>query len=129
MRVQAFILCDAATRDSASGKWHITGIFDRIRSAEFPAVHAQMALYLRLAFDGPQPETSLEIVGQNPAGNRTGRIRLALEATQQPTFDIGLTITGFTMSEPGDYFFLLLHGENELTQYRLSATKAEDSDD
>lgn len=49
MKLELFVLCDAAT--VSGGKLNILGAFDTIHSQQFPALHPQCALALRLRFN------------------------------------------------------------------------------
>ncbi len=49
MDIQVAVLCDAAT-DNA-GKLNILGTFDTIYTNQFPAVHPQCAIALRMSFN------------------------------------------------------------------------------
>ena len=48
MDIQIAVLCDAATDNN--GKLNILGTFDTIYSAQFPAVHPQCSIALRMSF-------------------------------------------------------------------------------
>lgn len=48
MKLEVFVLCDAAT--VSGGKLNVLGAFDTIHSQQFPVVHSQCALALRLRF-------------------------------------------------------------------------------
>lgn len=56
MTIQAAILCDAAT--DYNGKLNILGTFDTIITHQFPALHPQCSVALRIVFtkieEGPQ---------------------------------------------------------------------------
>ncbi len=49
MNIQMAVLCDAAT--DYSGKLNILGTFDTIFSGQFPAVHPQCSVALRIIFN------------------------------------------------------------------------------
>lgn len=49
---QALLACDAVARDPA-GKVTLYGIFDRIYSPKFPAIHSLFAIYWRCVAPGP----------------------------------------------------------------------------
>jgi hypothetical protein len=49
MNIQTSVLCDAAT--DYSGKLNILGTFDTIFSGQFPAVHPQCSIALRIVFN------------------------------------------------------------------------------
>jgi hypothetical protein len=48
MNCQLAVLCDAATE--SGGKLNLLGAFDAIYTAQFPAMHAQCAVALRMTF-------------------------------------------------------------------------------
>lgn len=50
---RALILSDAVARDPGTGKVTLYGVFDRIWSNEFPAVHPLFAIFWRCAVPGP----------------------------------------------------------------------------
>jgi len=47
VNVNAFLLCDSATRDER-GKWMVFGVFDTVWAKAFPAIHLAMTVYFRL---------------------------------------------------------------------------------
>jgi hypothetical protein len=49
MKIEMFVLCDAATE--YAGKLNILGTFDSIHARQVPAVHPQCAVAIRLRFD------------------------------------------------------------------------------
>jgi hypothetical protein len=44
-----FLIADNVMQERGSNKWSAIGIFDRIYSSKFPCLHANMALYVKLA--------------------------------------------------------------------------------
>ncbi|MDD5458858.1 MAG: hypothetical protein PHF37_05670 [Phycisphaerae bacterium] len=50
MRVELFVLCDAATAD-AGGKLNILGAFDTLWVAKLPSIHPQCTIALRIRFE------------------------------------------------------------------------------
>lgn len=49
MKIETFVLCDAATE--SAGKLNILGTFDSIHARQVPAVHPQCAVAIRVRFD------------------------------------------------------------------------------
>jgi hypothetical protein len=49
MKIEAFVLCDAAT--DSMGKLNVLGTFDSIHARQVPAVHPQCAVAIRLRFE------------------------------------------------------------------------------
>jgi len=60
MNIQVAVLCDAATDDN--GKLNLLGAFDTIRASQFPAIHQQCSIALRLTFfSGDEGKHNLRI--------------------------------------------------------------------
>ncbi|MGE0192764.1 MAG: hypothetical protein AB7T63_12075 [Planctomycetota bacterium] len=52
--VQALLVCDQVYQDTQTNKMVVAGTFTQIFASEFPAVHAQWCVYVRLVdFKGP----------------------------------------------------------------------------
>ena len=65
--VQAFLLCDSVVVDARSGKAVVQGIFDRIMSKSFPAVHPNCSIYARIRLlQGRSCEFAIAL--QTPSG-------------------------------------------------------------
>jgi hypothetical protein len=47
-KVRAFLLCDAAVTDRASGKTTLVGIFDRVVAASYPVTWVGFAVYFKV---------------------------------------------------------------------------------
>jgi hypothetical protein len=110
--VQAFLLCDSVVVDARSGKTVIQGIFDRIMSKAFPAVHPNCALYARINLrQGNSCE--FEIAVQSPSGS--------IERPMAPQRVVGaegdyaqmiIQVQGLPVQEPGRYVLsLILNGQ------------------
>ena len=48
-KVRAFLLCDAAVTDGASGKTTLVGIFDRVVATSYPVICASFAVYFKVS--------------------------------------------------------------------------------
>ena len=48
-QIKSFLIADMVIQEQGTYKWSAIGIFDRIYSKNFPCVHANMALYVKLA--------------------------------------------------------------------------------
>lgn len=67
MKIEVFVLCDAAT--DTRGKLNVLGTFDQIYAAKMPVVHPACAIALRMRFDKMEEgrhKVSLQLV--NPDG-------------------------------------------------------------
>jgi hypothetical protein len=110
-------LCDYAIVD-AGGKVSIIGIFDRLFTQNFPAVHP--ILYLVAAWTGPPGGVlAVELRVWSPSQD------LLVGAQQQIGFGPDGRSTGiFLLSpiplpSPGDYLFELMAGETSVKHLRL----------
>lgn len=110
--VQAFLLCDSVVVDARSGKAVVQGIFDRIMSKSFPAVHPNCSIYARIRLlQGRSCEFAIAL--QTPSGG--------VERPLPPQKVVGvdgdyaqmiIQIQGFPIQEAGRYVLsLLLDGE------------------
>jgi Family of unknown function (DUF6941) len=68
MNIQVAVLCDAAT-DDPQGKLNLLGAFDTIFAAQWPAIHPQCAVALRVTFmSGDEGERKLKLNFVNADG-------------------------------------------------------------
>ena len=89
MTIQAAVLCDAAT--DYNGKLNLLGTFDTIVTAQFPAVHPQCSIAVRIAFERMEEgKHQLQITFVDEDGKRI-----------MPPMDIPVEVTF-----PGDTTFL-----------------------
>ena len=70
VELAAFLLCDRAERDDASGKWTLHGVFDVVWAQGFPALHDRLDAYLRLRLGGIDGDQRFEVsfVCRAPSG-------------------------------------------------------------
>jgi|SRR5215212_5118170 len=117
MNVPIALLADYANV-SSDGKLNVMGVFDRIWSSSFPAVHLQMQLVLRLSVTAAERGQTkrIEIVLMDADGiviNRlNGEIAIPEDAPLQAAFNQIITIQTQPFPHPGDYrFTILVNGE------------------
>lgn len=122
MRVggQALLTCDGTVADPV-GKITLYGIFDRISTASFPAVHRLFSVYWRCIAPGPgrvgvtilRPDGSPLVELEPAESNREGL------HVMQGTYTLG----GFEFPVEGEYVLVLRHNGVEMLQTSLFLEK------
>ncbi len=127
MNVSIAVLADCANV-SLDGKLNIMGIFDRIRSAQFPAVHIGGA-HLVLRFNANAVERGqtkrfrlvlLEQDGQE-LGQIDGEIVIPADAQLMSTINLIISLQGIELPHAGDYAFHVLINEEPKAEIRFTA--------
>ncbi len=118
----ALLTCDAATRDP-SGKVTLYGLFDRVLSARFPAVHGLFAIYWRCTVPGPG---RLSVAILKPDGSVLADldpVEVGQEGSQvmQGTH----TLAGVQFPVDGDYSIILVFNGKEILRSGLTVMKGE----
>jgi Family of unknown function (DUF6941) len=121
--VQGFLLCDSVVVDARTGKAVIQGIFDKVFSPQYPAIHPRCAIFVRLRppsdqnscdislrFRTPSRSEQVLIPPQNLAVGDTGVIQAVFE------------VHGLPLAEQGTYAFELFVNELLLSTFRLMAS-------
>lgn len=104
------------------GKWCIIGVFNRIFSPVFPAIHQSLGLFLSLT-DVPPGEHKVGVVffdsdhRQLAVGPKVG-ININDRLAQ---VDIGIQTYALVLPHPGDYFFEVLFDDTPIGDARISA--------
>lgn len=116
----ALLVCDAVARDP-NGKITLYGIFDRIWTSQFPAVHSLFSIYWRCLIPGPgragvtilrpdgSPLTELEPVETNKESSHV----------LQGTYTLG----NFEFPTDGEYAVVLKYNDIELLRVPLYLKK------
>jgi hypothetical protein len=116
MNLTLGLLADYANK-SSDGKLNILGIFNRIWSENYPAIHPEMKLVLR--FDVHPAETGQPKKFQIQLRNERGAVlfelagEMTVPAPKEPlgemiNVDQILGLTGFPLEAPGRYEFVIL---------------------
>jgi energy-converting hydrogenase Eha subunit A len=108
MNIDIFTLCDAAT--DSQGKLNILGAFDTIFAQQFPAVHLQCALAMRIRFvpiEVGDHQVVIHIVNQDgvfvlPPIQGTMRVQFKPE-DRFATANLILGIQALRLEKPGEY--------------------------
>lgn len=105
--LHAFMVCDSAERDPRTGKWSLHGVFDVVWVERFPAVHAAMDVYLRLAFrpdgPGPIPAVPVGLRWWSPAGAARETPAIVLRPNDRGIMEAVVRVTSLRLDAPGEY--------------------------
>lgn len=108
MKVEAFLLCDAATE--AGSKLNILGAFDSI-NAKVPAIHSYFNVAARIRFEkSKQGNHIFELNLTDPHGKSQPRLRANGEIqtdlkTNSAVVNVILKFIGFPLNVYGEYKF------------------------
>jgi hypothetical protein len=107
VEMAAFLLCDRAERDGATGKWTLHGVFDVVWAERFPAVHDRLDAYLRLRLTGSHQDGPAEVsfACRTPAGAVQQADARALAVSALGTADAICRFEGLAFETPGTYVF------------------------
>ena len=121
---QALLVCDAVAHDP-NGKTTLYGIFDRIWSSTFPAVHPMFAIYWRCVVPGPG-RVGVSIL--KPDESILTDLEPVETSNEQPHSMQGTyTLGGFEFPAEGEYALVLKHNGRELLRSILSLSKRNQS--
>jgi len=120
MKLEVFVICDAATDDR--GKLNLLGTFDTIWARTMPAVHPQCAVALRLRFTQIEEGShtlKINVINQDgrqvvpPLEAKVG-VRFGESGRSSTARNMILTIQGMKLDEYGEYSIdLAIDGRQE----------------
>ena len=123
-RVKTFLVADQVFRQEGTKKWCIVGVFDRIMSPHFPAVHPCLGVYLKLC--DAEGEYRVGVEFQDSSGRCLARLDGHLRMTNRlDEAELGFQTNNLTIPNPGTYFLkLFFNGEpSEGPDVRIEAVK------
>ena len=124
VEVQAFLLCDSCSRDDATGKYGITGIFDMIAVNSLPASREKLDAYVRISC-APAREASIGLRLVAPSGGKI-EVEVTERCRASPTgiIENRIGIEALPLAETGVHAVeLLLDGET-VAEYRFGVVEA-----
>lgn len=112
-KVQAFLLCDEATRDAKDGKYRVSGVFDMIAVRSLPAEHRSMEAYVRLRLPTGTHDVRIGFVVLSPSGTRSEtEATVARARATFGTVEGSYRLQKFPITEIGTYVIqLIVNGE------------------
>ncbi len=103
--IKSFLIADSVIQEKGSNKWSAIGIFDRIYTHNFPFLHANTALYIKLADAEGEYELKIEFV--DSSGRKLGifeGIKLKV-LSKLDTPDFGIKTQNLFIPASGKYHF------------------------
>ena len=118
----AWLTCDAAHVDPASGKYTILGVFSNIKALRFPVTHPLMTWFLTLTDVSPGQHQMRLSMGLDPT-----QMQLLIQRpfeSHSPLHRINLIneIRNLTFPTPGEYSLLVEIDEEPLLATNLTVT-------
>lgn len=112
-KVQAFLLCDEASRDPENNKYRIAGVFDMIAVHSLPTEHRTMEAYVRLRLPPGTDEVRIGFAVVTPSGARSeAKGRVAHSRASSGIVEGSFRMRKFPIAEMGTYIIeLLVNGE------------------
>ena len=102
--LDALLLCDAAARDTQTGKWTLTGVFDAVWAPQFPAVHQVMDVYFRLRVSDAPP---MRLFCRAPDGAMQLLATIGVKPAARGLVEGAVRVAGLQLAVSGDYRFEL----------------------
>lgn len=120
-RLDALLLCDSAARDAQTGKWTLSGVFDAVWAAQFPAIHASLDVYFRLRTAGSPP---VELRCRTPSDSVAVLAAVTVTPSPRGLVEGVVRVVRLEFAVPGEYRFELyadgaMVGETGLTVAQL----------
>lgn len=123
MEVEYMHVCDHAFK-SEGGKACIIGIFDQIKSVQFPATHPYMVIAVQLR--GQAHEVApVRLEFGRPNGDTLAHIDRDVTLGQDGGAFVALTIVAVHIQEPGRYTVKVLSGGRPLATQSIRALRME----
>ena len=111
------VVCDNVYRESGN-KQALVGLFNRIRSRQFPAVHPKMCVYASVTDVRPNTVLALDIV-HSETDQTVTRLEGPPPGAVEPTTicDLVFELQNLEFPEPGRYY-IRFHGNNHILLQR-----------
>ncbi len=111
-KINSFLIADMVIQDKATNKWSAIGIFDRIVSSNFPCIHPNLALYIRLSDAEGKYDIRVEFrdTEDRKLAVFEGMTLSISSRLHHP--DLGIKTLHLPIPKPGRYYFdLYFNGE------------------
>jgi hypothetical protein len=123
--VLAVLICDQIITDRLTGKQSLIGMFSRIHSLVFPALHPQLSVFVALTDGHGKTELTIRIVDSNesrpPLVEGKGGVHFQ---NPRAIANLALQFNGLRFPEPGQYRVQLWSGTALLKEARLELVLA-----
>jgi hypothetical protein len=127
MRTEIFTFCDFAQENS--GKLTIVGTFDTIIARNFPCVHPQLAVVIRIRFDLWEFTThkfrieTRDLNGEQSIEPISGQVEVAGEGKATAVSNLVFTISNLHFNGNGVINFVIYMDDKELSSIPLHVRK------
>ena len=110
--VLAFVACDAVSRDPATDKYTIYGLFDIVYSDKFPLTHKAFAVFAKMQGDKGKYPIALKLVAPDGECTKLGKFEIDIAKTGLATIDI--QVIGLQFPRSGKYQLTMQTGRRYL---------------
>ena len=107
-----FVACDAVSRDPATDKFSIYGLFDIVHGDKFPMTHKAFAVFAKMQGDKGKYPLVLKLVA--PDGERTKLGKFEIDITKTGLAAIDIQLVGLQFPRPGKYQLMMQTGRRSL---------------
>jgi hypothetical protein len=123
--VDAFLLCEHVHRDAVTGKYTLVGLWDALRSPQFPTLHGEYGLYFNLT--GLNGTYRFGVVILGPDLSQVGvRFEVREPVTANDPLrrhELGFNLPGLQLPQPGRYTVRLLYNDLIAADFTLTAIR------
>ncbi len=122
-KVRAFLFCDAAVKDSASGKTTLVGTFDQVAAPSYPATCGEFAVYFKLTDLNGSYEFEVVLLAPD-LETVVGRIafwpKVAVRSPLQ-LLELSANVDELRLAVPGRYAVRLMYNGLVADEFSLEA--------
>lgn len=122
--ILTFLIADQVIQEKGTNKWSAIGIFDHIYSDQFPLVHQNLGLYVRLTEANGDYKIRIELVDSN--NHKLGifeGINLKIDSPLL-AFDFGIQTRNLHIPKPDKYHFDLYFNDQLCKSLPLFVSQA-----
>jgi len=120
----AMIICDAAHRDPATGKYSLLGCFSSVTARNFPATHTSMSVYIAVSGIRGPTSVRLRVIDVEEESDPIYIAEGMMDASDPKlVVETDLTIKGAQFPAAGEYRFQLFAGQVPLLERRIYVHK------
>lgn len=110
--LKAMILCDSTLVEEGTHKRSLIGIFDRLKSQEFPSVHPAMSVYVQFRELQGVFDFTLELVDlENETAVNRAIVKQFAVRDRSSDCELVFNLLSVRFDHPGDYEFRLYVGD------------------
>jgi hypothetical protein len=124
--VLALLICDQIISDRMTGKQSLIGMFSRIHSRRFPAIHPQLCVFVALTEGHGKTDLTIRLVDGNESRPPLVEGRGSVDFKDpRAVANLALQFHGLRFPTPGEYRVQLWSGGALLRQARLQLVQVD----